>query len=424
VDGDPYWNGIQLDEVAFPILLAWRLHKAGALAEFNAYPMVRAAAGYLIRHGCVTPQERWEENSGYSPSTLASNIASLVCAAGFAAEQGDEATASYLAEYADFIEAHVEPWTVTNNGFLVPEIRRHYVRINPEDPNSPTPDEDPDHGLVGIKNRPPGAQWEFPAAAIVDAGFLELVRYGIRRAGDPLIEDSLRVIDAVLKTDFPAGPCWRRYNHDGYGQRDDGGPYVGWGRGRPWPLLTGERGHYELAAGRDVRPFLRAMENFATPTRLLPEQVWDQPDLPKALMFYGKPTGAAMPLMWAHAEYIKLLRSVADGRVFDLIAEVADRYTRPRKRRPLEVWKENRQLRSIRAGITLRIQAAQPFVLHWGRGDWSQPTDTRATATSVGISFVDLEIAAGERAPVLFTFHWLEPDRWEGRDYTVEVRPG
>jgi glucoamylase len=424
VDGEPYWTGIQLDEVAFPIMLAWRLRQAGALADFDPYPMVRAAAGYMIRRGCVTPQERWEENSGYSPSTLASNIAALVCAAGFAAERGDEATASYLAEYADFIEAHVEPWTVTQDGFLVPEIGRHYVRINPEDPDSATPDEDPDHGMVAIKNRPPGARWEFPAAEIVDAGFLELVRYGIRRPGDPLIEDSLRVIDAVLKADLPAGPCWRRYNYDGYGQRDDGGPFIGWGRGRPWPLLTGERGHYELAAGRDVRPFLRAIENLATPTRLLPEQVWDQPDLPGAMMFFGKPTGAAMPLMWAHAEYIKLLRSAADGRVFDLIPEVADRYLRPRKRRPLEVWKMNRQVRAVPAGATLRIQAAEPFILHWSRDEWSHVNDTRAAATSVGISFTDIGIAADERAPIRFTFRWLDPERWEGRDYIVEVRPG
>jgi len=179
VDGEPYWSGIQLDEVAFPIILAWRLRRAGGLADFDPYPMVRAAAGYLIAHGCVTPQERWEENAGYSPSTLASNIAALVCASGFATEHGDEATARYLAEFADFIEAHVESWTVTNNGVLVPDIKRHYVRINPQDVNAPMPDEDADHGMVQIRNQPPGSRCEFPAAEIVDAGFLELVRYGV-----------------------------------------------------------------------------------------------------------------------------------------------------------------------------------------------------------------------------------------------------
>jgi glucoamylase len=421
VDGQPYWTGIQLDEVAFPIMLAWRLHKVRALEEFDPYAMVLAAADYLIRHGCVTPQERWEENCGLSPSTLASNIAALVCAAGFAAERGDEATARYLADYADFIEAHVEAWTVTEHGMLVPDVKRHYVRINPQEAGSDLPDEDPDHGVVPIRNQAPGVPYEFPTAEIVDAGFLELVRYGIRRGGDPLVEDSLAVIDAVLKHDFPAGPCWRRYPHDGYGQRDDGGPFLTYGRGRPWPLLTGERGHYELAAGRPVAPYLRAMENFATPTRLLAEQLWDLPDMPRHLLFHGKPTGAAMPLMWAHAEYIKLLRSAADGQVFDLIPEVADRYLGPRRRQALEIWKSNRQVRSVPAGAILRIQATAPFMLHWSRDGWLHSTDTRSEATSLGISFVDIRTASGERAPVTFTFKWLDEDRWDGKDYTVEI---
>jgi glucoamylase len=422
VDGEPYWTGIQLDEVAFPIILAWRLRKADALADFDPYPMVKAAAAFLIDRGCVTPQERWEENCGYSPSTLASNIAALVCAAEFARERGDGDLARFLAEFADFIEAHVESWTVTQQGVIVPGITRHYVRINPEDPANPVPDENPDHGTVSIRNQPPGAPTDFPAAAIADAGFLELVRYGIRKAGDRLIEDSLRVVDVALKHDFPGGPCWRRYNYDGYGQQDDGGPFTSWGCGRPWPLLTGERGHYELAAGRDVQPYIRAMENFATPTRLLPEQIWDRGDIPQALLAYGKPTGAAMPLMWAHAEYIKLLRSAGDGQVFDRIPEVADRYLRPRQPTPLEVWKLNRQVRTIPAGVTLRIQARRPFVLHWGRGAWTNLTDTVAGHTSIGISFVDIATALGDHAPVRFTFRWLDENRWEGKDFAVELR--
>ena len=154
--------------------------------------------------------------------------------------------------------------------------------------------------------------------------------YGIRRPDDPIIVDSLKVVDAVLKVETPFGPCWHRYNHDGYGQREDGGPFVGWGQGRAWPLLTGERGHYELAAGHDTKPFIRAMEGFASATGLLPEQVWDGRDQPQGYMYCGRPTGSAMPLMWAHAEYIKLLRSVRDGKVSDLIAEVAKRYLRAR----------------------------------------------------------------------------------------------
>src|SRR5437773_6090685 len=325
IDGRPHWTGIQLDEAAFPVLLAWRLWKLGALGNFDPYAMVRRACGFLIREGPVTAQDRWEEASGYSTSTLAVHIAALICAAEFASDRGDQGTAEFVRDYADFLESHVERWTVTTEGTLVPGLSRHYIRINPGNIRH-CADEDPNYGTLVLANQRPGDRVEFPAKAIVDAGFLELVRYGIRDAHDPLIQDSLRVIDAVLKVDTPLGPCWRRYNFDGYGQREDGGPYQGWGKGRVWPLLTGERGHYELAAGRDVGRFITSMENFATSNGLLPEQVWDQPDLPAAHMYLGRPTGAAMPLMWAHAEYVKLLRSVRDQRVFDSIPEVANRY--------------------------------------------------------------------------------------------------
>ena len=162
-----------------------------------------------------------------------------------------------------------------------------------EQADNPIPDENPNQGNITIANLAPGAQRVFPAKEIVDAGFLELVRHGIRRADDPIIVDSLKVVDAVLKVDTPFGPCWRRYNHDGYGQREDGGAFVGWGQGRAWPLLTGERGHYELAAGHDAKPFIRAMESFASCTGLLPEQAWDAADQPKVFMYCGRPTGSA-----------------------------------------------------------------------------------------------------------------------------------
>jgi glucoamylase len=351
-------------------MLAWKLRKANALREFDPYPMVLLAARYLVIHGPATPQERREENSGYSPSTLASIITALVCAACWACERGDVPTARFLEEYADFIEHHVEIWTVTRNGTLVPGISRHYVRINPfniNDAEACSLNEGPDGRMVSVRNRAPGTRTDFPAAEIVDAGFLELVRYGIRKPGDPLIEDSLKVVDAALKVDFPGGPCWRRYTHDGYGQRDDGGAFEGWGTGRPWPLLTDERGHYELAAGHDPTRFIRAMENFATPTRLLPEQIWDLPDRSDALMYFGKPTGAATPLMWAHAEYIKLVRSANDGELFDLVPEVASRYGHLRYGPKVEIWKPNRQIPTIDPGTTLRIIASERFILHWTR---------------------------------------------------------
>ena len=186
--------------------------------------MVLKAAGYLIHHGPVTPEERWEENSGYSPSTLAAHIAALICAAAFARGRGPAGHGAIPRRICRL--SGVPPRTVDGDHGRhrwFPAFRRHFIRIHPADANDPQPDEDANHGVLELRNQPPGAPAAFPGKDIVDAGFLELVRYGIRKPGDPLIEDSLRVVDAVLKVDTPFGPCWRRYNHDGYGQRRTAG---------------------------------------------------------------------------------------------------------------------------------------------------------------------------------------------------------
>lgn len=430
VDGTPYWQGCQLDEVAFPVILAWRVWKAGALADFDPYPMAKAAASFMLREGPATAQERWEEASGYSPSTLAAVIAALICAADFARARGEAAAAQFIEDHADFLESHLERWTVTRDGRLVPGLPRHYIRILPVAPGDFAPREDPDNACLTVANRPPGSRSRFEAKDIVDAGFLELVRYGVRAADDRVIEESLKVVDAVLKVDTPLGPCWHRYNHDGYGNRDDGGPFLGYGRGRPWPLLTGERGHYELARARSPNVHLRALEAFAGRGALLPEQVWDRDD-PALGMRLGRPTGSAMPLVWAHAEYARLVRSIADGVVFDRIGPVAERYLRSRGRKDLEVWKPVRQVRRIARGATLRVEAPGAFRLHWTRDDWASVADTWATDSGMGVWFVDIAVAAGQAAPVRFTFYWpeglrqapwqRERETWEGRDYAVEL---
>ncbi len=420
INGRPYWRGVQLDEASFPILLAWRLHELGGLGDFDPYPMVARAAHFLIHEGPATAQERWEENSGYSPSTLACNVAALVCAAQFARLRKHPNTADYLEDYADFLEARIDAWTTTTQGSLVPGVPRHYIRIHPVDPRDPQPREDPNAGILDIRNRPPGEPFRFPAKDIVDAGFLELVRYGIRKPGAALIEDSLQVVDEILKIDTPFGPCWRRYNHDGYGQRSDGSPYLGWGQGRAWPLLTGERGHYELAAGRSARPFIKAMEGFAARGRMLPEQIWDEPAMPGSRMRPGCPTDSAMPLLWAHAEYIRLLRSARDEAVFDRIDAVARRYSSGKARKKLEIWKFRRQPRRVPAGGTLRIQRPSPFLLHWTQDEWRRSRDSESVATEVGIHYVDIPIGKDQKAPIRFTFYWTEEGRWEGRDFRVE----
>ncbi len=423
IDGHPYWTGVQLDEVSFPIIGAWRLWKCNALALFDPFITISRACAYLIREGPATPEERWEEAGGYSPSTLASNIAALICAAEMIEAHGDSHTAEFVRTYADFLESHVERWTVTNQGSLVPGIKRHYIRINPAVSHmGASGDEDPDAGELALANQKPGEPYKFPANQIVDAGFLELVRLGIRQPGDPLVEDSLKVVDAVLKVDTPYGPCWKRYNHDGYGQRDDGRAFEGWGVGRPWPLLMLERATYELATGRNIDVFLRAAEGFSTGVGLLPEQIWDAPDIPTEHMFFGKATGSAIPLMWAHAEYVKLVRSVIDNKIFDRIDPVAERYCNDKPRRIIEVWKMNRQVRKVPAGALLRVQASSPFILHWSDDEWTTPRDIISTPTALGIEYADIEISSPQSTPVRFTFHWPLDNQWQGTDYTVEIQ--
>ena len=424
LDGTPYWQGMQLDEVALPILLAGRLKAANVLEDFDPHPMVQRAARFLIEHGPVTAEDRWEEVGGYSPSTLASSIAALSVAARLIGRRADGTTARFIQEYADFLESHVDPWTVTTRGTLVQGIPRHYVRIRPASVDDPEPEEGPDLGTIRLPNLPPGAADVFPASEIVDTGFLDLVRYGVRRADDPLVLDSVKVTDETLRVTTPFGPVWRRYNHDGYGQRDDGGPYANWGVGRAWPLLTGERGHYELAVGGDPGPYLRAMERFATATGLLPEQVWDAEDQPTLHLALGRPTEAATPLVWAHAEYVTLLRSTSDGAVFDRIPEVTDRYILDRPaRRPLEVWKFNRRPRSVDPSATLRVIANQPFRLHVSDDDWRSARDLDSGETGLGLHFVDLPPLGGRGRQWTFTFYWPLADRWEGRDFRVAAAP-
>jgi len=419
INGSAYWKGKQLDEVSAPILLAWRLRQANSLNLFDPWTLVSRAAGYLILHGPVTEQDRWEENSGYSPSTLAIIIAALVCTAEFAQERGDRDAAAVALSYADWLSDYVEEWTVTNRGELVPDIPRHYIRISPADASDPTAQPDPDNAVIQIAN----GSGEHPARNIVGGDFLHLVRFGARDPLDPLIADSVAVIDRVLKRDLPQGPCWRRYNYDGYGQKDDGTAYDGTGIGRCWPLLTGERGHYELAAGRDAMPFIRALENFANTGGMLPEQVWDADDIPHMRMKRGAPAGSAMPLCWAHAEYIKLVRSNRDSVCIDRIAPVYDRYVRNRTKGRFEIWTFAHQTARMPVGKTLRIVTGSAATIRWSCDGWATPNDIETRETSLGCCFADLPMNdLKEGTTLLFTFRWGAT--WAGKDYRVQIKNG
>jgi glucoamylase len=428
IDGTPYWSGIQLDEVAFPIILAWRLWKVDGLGQFDVFSFVASASAFLVRYAPVTQQERWEENAGYSPSTLAVVISALVCAADICRAHGSVELGGFLEDYADWIEAHLDEWTTTRRGILNPDVPYHYMRIRPPADGEPFHNDLIPPGMIHIANRAPDEKFDFEAREVIDGGFLELVRYGVRRADDPLIIDSLKVVDQVLKIETPFGPCWRRYNHDGYGQRKDGGPYMGWGQGRAWPILTGERAHYELAAGRDVTPYITALERFSSYGGMLPEQVWDYADMPSEQMYFGRSAGSAQPLVWAHAEYVKLLRSVADGKVFDRISVVEERYAVAKEQRTflnrLEIFQIARPISAIAQGSTLRIMDRKRFMITYTTDNWA--TKVALEPRMVGHSGAYADIPTGQLpvGTVVFTLFWPEDNRWLGYNYEISIEAG
>ena len=368
VDGTPEWTSVQLDQSAMPIMLADKLLRAGWITKAHATALYRSslrpAADFLVaggevdftmgtvNQGLVTPPktqtERWEEQPGFSPSTTAAEITGLVAAADLADAAGDGLGAARYRTAADGYSAGVERTMFTTDGAY--GHHRYFERISP--------DGRPDgHSEVNGRNGKPSVAQD----RMLDAGFLELVRYGVRRADAPSITASLPEIDDTSLPQearihylfrFPGQtgeyPGWRRYGWDGYGE--DTATGRGFGgvtpsgrdsptqRGRVWPIFTGERGTYEVARATLAGPlslaertrirdtYAHAMELFANAGLMIPEQVYDGVGASGGSEPPGQGTGSATPLAWSHAEYLKLLRSLADGRVWDRYDQVAQRY--------------------------------------------------------------------------------------------------
>ena len=223
--------------------------------------MVRNAASFILRNGPVTQQDRWEEDAGYSPFTLAAEISALLAGADIADLTGHDEQAQTMRDTADAWNDNIERWVYATGGDLADQlgIAGYYVRIAPPDTDGAA---SPTQGFVPIKNQPPGQDGE-RAYHIISPDALALVRFGLRAPDDPRILNTLRAIDALLAVELPQGPCWYRYNGDGYGEHKDGSAFDGTGIGRPWPLLAGERAHYALAAGHrdEAEALLTVMEN-------------------------------------------------------------------------------------------------------------------------------------------------------------------
>jgi glucoamylase len=330
VDGSPHWTNVQLDEVADPVILAWMLHRTDP-ATYAAH--VKPAADYVVANGPVTPQDRWENQGGYSPATIAAEIAGLVCAADIAQANSDKAAASKYLRTADAWQKSVASWTVTTNGPL--SSSPYYLRLTKDgNPNAGTTYNIGDSGPDGVDQR-----------KVVDPSFLELVRLGVRPATDPAIVNTIRVVDRQLGVRTPSGQFWHRYNRDGYGEQRNGRPWnvgfppapltdplnKGWSRqatiGRIWPIFAGERGEYELAAGLPASARLAAMAAARNDGYLLPEQVWDSfPPSGHRGFRPGTGTFSATPLAWSHAQFIRLAWSIAAGHPVEQPSVVSCRY--------------------------------------------------------------------------------------------------
>ena len=433
VDGVAFWTGLQLDEAAYPILLAGALRRGGAaemhglvgsdaaafeqlLTEEALERMIHAAARFLACTGPATAQDRWEEDAGLTPSTLAPVVAALVVAA----EYQPEPAATYLRELADDWNASIEEWTYARGTTLAREhgVDGHYVRIASPEVLAGAPISTP----VPVRNRPPEASMVC-ADEMVGTDFLALVRFGLRRADDPRILSTLTVADALLRTETPSGPVWHRYNGDGYGEHPDGSAFDGTGVGRGWPLLVGERGHYELEAGRDARPYLEAMRRMASGGGMLPEQVWDTAPIPDRGLDIGRPSGSAMPLGWAHAEYVKLIRSIVLGHAVDRPEAAWRRYRGTVPKATRATWRFTAPRPSMQAGRILRLELMAATRVHYSLDRGRHWSDLEARDTGLGVWVADVprsdRLAPGQ--VVEFTFWWPEAGRWEGRDLRVEV---
>ncbi|SDP83668.1 glycoside hydrolase family 15 protein [Lentzea jiangxiensis] len=303
VDGTPVWTKVQLDQVAAPLLLAWHLDRR----DKSTMDALRLSADYLLSYpnAPFSEQERWENQDGYSPATIASAVAGLVCFADLLRRNGEDAD-RYLAT-ADEWQRGVEGWTATNTGPHHP--KPYYLRV--------TKDGKPDQGTkYDLGDNNPA---EVDQRAVVDPSFLELTRLGVKRADDPVIRNTVGVVDQHLREQG----YWHRFTQDGYGETADGRPWnINWPTptrtyGRLWPLLSGERGEYELLTG-DKRKAAQRLEEIAAAANsglMLPEQVWN-----------GRGTESATPLAWTHAQYVRLAWSLDRGEPVERPSVVVQRY--------------------------------------------------------------------------------------------------
>ena len=307
LNGTAVFGSLQMDEVADPIILAYQL---GATSS-TVWSSVQNLANYLVSNGPATPQERWEENGGYSPATMAAEIAGLLCAAYIAKANGATSQAATYQSTALSWASEVDSLTYTTNGPY--GSGSYFLRI--------TPDGNPDSGAsIFIQN----GGGNHDDRTVVDPSFIELVRLGVKAATSADITNTIGVVNTQLQVNTPEGPIWHRYNFDGYGETASGGDYTGTGVGNPWPVLTGERGEYDVANGNlaGAQSMLQTLAGTAGAAGYqIPEQVWGGSTGTGGFTF-GQPDNSSTPLMWALAQYARLANDISAGHDTDTPAVV------------------------------------------------------------------------------------------------------
>jgi glucoamylase len=338
--------GTQLDEVAYPILMA----RTVGLTDKTFYLQhIKRAADFVVSHGPSFGSERWEEQSGFSPSTISAEIAGLAAAGWIAQKNGDLSSARVYRATADYYQRNVKAWTLTTNGPL--SSSPYFIRLSKSgDPNAAQ--------SYNLGNGGPDADQR----AIIDQGFLEYTRLGILHSNDPDIANSLGIVDQVIKATTPSGTGFYRYGvntpgtEDGYGDCNTGDPTNCTVQGKPWagacgaqgqnqgsghlwPALSGERAEQDVAGGDRATAvqLLSEMANTASGVGLIPEQAWENPDLPASpygtdpqcasIGFTdGKAAGSASPLTWSEAQFVRLSADIRARAVTERPVDTTARY--------------------------------------------------------------------------------------------------
>ncbi len=421
LEGTPHWKGIQLDQTALPLLLIEKCYACKIIDKKRMsryWPAIKNAIGYLLINGPYTQEDRWERDKGYTAFTLAVEIAALLAAADIAEENNEKDLAIYCREIADYWNDNIENWIYATGTSLAKKynVDGYYFRINPytDIPASQLKDK-----YIHLTNRDK-EDGRVLVNEVICVDVLALVRFGLRAPDDPKILNTIKLIDATLKVETPFGDCWHRYTKDGYGEDEHGNPYNGKGIGRAWPLLTGERAHYEIAAGNlnEAKKLMKAMEAFAN-NGLLPEQIWDTDDIPEKKLFFGRPSGSAMPLTWAHAEYIKLCSSLKEKKVFDMPHQTQERYIKQKTSAIFEPWRFENQRKTISSKKALRIEIMKDAIVHWTQDNWKTTYQTRTKDTGINIFVADIPTQNKKGSKIEFTFFWVKANCWENKNFVV-----